>query len=375
MKNLVIFIFLLGLISCNTSKDEIQLLNKADFDTEIDGKAVSLYTLKSEKGITMQVTNFGGRVVSLWTPDKEGKMTDIVSGFPSMNKYINNEGERFLGPVVGRFANRIAKGQFEIDGTQYQLPINNNGQSLHGGLKGLDMVVWNVDKVSDNEIELSYISPDGEEGYPGTLTLHMTYTLTNDNEFKIQYKATTDKATIINLSHHGLFNLNGECSGTITDHILTINADAITPVDSALIPNGEIMHVENTPFDFRKATAIGERIDEENIQLKYGAGYDHNWVINRKSEKDIEFIASLYSPTSGRVMEVWSDQPGLQFYSGNFFNGKVIGKYGKTMKYREALALETQNYPDAPNHSNFPNSRLNPGETYTQTCIYKFSIK
>lgn len=375
MKNLIIFILLLGFISCNTSKDEIQLLNKADFDTEIDGKAVSLYTLKSGKGIIMQVTNFGGRVVSLWTPDKEGKMADIVLGFPSMDKYINNEGERFLGPVVGRFANRIAKGQFELDSIQYQLPINNNGQSLHGGLKGLDMVVWNVDKVSENEIELSYISPDGEEGYPGTLTLHMTYTLTSDNEFKIQYKATTDKATIINLSHHGLFNLNGECSGTITDHILTINADAITPVDSVLIPNGEITHVENTPFDFRKATAIGERINEENVQLKYGAGYDHNWVINRKSEKDIEFIASLYSPTSGRVMEVWSDQPGLQFYSGNFFNGKVVGKYGKTMNYREAVALETQNYPDAPNHSNFPNSRLNPGETYTQTCIYKFSTK
>ena len=237
------------------------------------------------------------------------------------------------------------------------------------------MVVWNVDKVTDNQIELSYISPDGDEGFPGQLSLHMTYALTSDNEFKIEYKADTDKPTIINLSHHGLFNLKGEGNGTILDHVLTINASNTTPVDSVLIPSGEIASVENTPFDFRQPKAVGERINEDNQQLKNGSGYDHNWVIDRKSDKDVEFIARIYEPVSGRQMEVYSDQPGLQFYSGNFFNGKVNGKSGKALNYREAFALETQHFPDSPNHANFPSTRLNPGEIYTQTCIYKFSVK
>lgn len=380
-------IFYLGvalcLFSCNNKpatppqaeSSPIVLMADSAFTKTIDGKEIKLYTLDSGNGVTMQVSNFGGRVISLWTPDKDGNYEDIVLGHDNIDKYLNYEGERCLGPVVGRYANRIAKGQFTIDGKKYQLPVNNNGQTLHGGPDGFDMKVWNVDSVSKNQIQLSYISPDGEEGFPGTVKVKMVYTLTPENEFKITYSATTDKPTHVNLSHHSLFNLKGAGNGTITDNVLTINANGITPVDTVLIPTGKITLVEGTPFDFRTPTAIGARIDVDDEQLKNGLGYDHNWVVDRKTDKDVEFIASLYEPTSGRVMEVWSDQPGIQFYSGNFFDGKVTGKYGKAHKFREAVALETQKYPDTPNQPQFPSTRLNPGEEYTQTCIYKFSTK
>lgn len=384
MKYTIFLLLVLSLFACNNkqkekltkyNKEGITLLPDSAFSTEYEGKKIALYTLDSGNGTVMQVTNFGGRVVSLWVADKDGKYEDIVYGHDNIDKYLNYEGERCLGPVVGRFANRIAKGQFELDGVKYQLPLNNNGQTLHGGPNGFDMKVWNVDEVSGNSITLSYISPDGEEGFPGTVKVTMMYTLTPENEFKITYKATTDKPTHVNLSHHSFFNLKGAGNGTITDHLLTINSSAILPVDSVLIPTGEIMKVEGTPFDFRTATLIGKKIDESNEQLKNGKGYDHNWIIDRKSPADIEFIASVYEPTSGRVMEVWSDQPGIQFYSGNFLDGAVIGKYGKPHRYREAIALETQKYPDTPNQLTFPTTRLNPGETYTQTCIYKFLTK
>lgn len=378
MKNIKSIILCAGLSLCSIAlaqTSDIKLLDSKNFERTVDNKKTALYTLTSGKGLTMQVTNLGCRVVSLWVPDKNGKHEDIVLGYENIDRYLHNVGERFLGPVVGRYANRIGNGQFELDGKKYQLPLNNNGQTLHGGLKGLDMVVWNVDKVTDNEIQFSYSSPDGEEGFPGKMDLTMTYTLTPDNEFKITYKATTDKPTVINLSHHSLFNLKGEGNGTITDHILTINAGATTPVNDVLIPSGEITPVDGTPFDFRKPTAIGKRIDQPDTQLKNGKGYDHNWVLDRKTENDVELNAVLYEPASGRVMEVWSDQPGIQFYSGNFFDGKVKGKYGKPQNFREAVALETQHFPDSPNHANFPSTRLNPGETYTQTCIYKFSTK
>lgn len=363
-----------GLWSCNPAQEKLPLLDKQQFEKTVDGKDISLYTLKAGD-VTMQVTNLGGRVVTLWTPDKNGKMEDIVLGYPNVDTYLDPPGERYLGPVVGRFANRIAKGQFTLDGETYQLPINNNGQTLHGGLIGLDMAIWNVDEVSDTHIALSHTSPDGEDGFPGNLTLHMTYTLTPANEFKIEYKATTDKPTVINLSHHGVFNLKGEGNGTITDHVLMINGSAIVPVDSVLIPTGELMQVEGTPFDFRQPTAIGDRIDQDHEQLINGSGYDHNWVMDRKTAKEAELIAAIYEPANGRMMEVFTDQPGMQFYSGNFFDGKVSGKSGKPLKRREAFALETQHFPDAPNHPDFPTTRLDPGETYTQVCIYKFSVK
>lgn len=373
-------ILMVVLISCcllSCSKEipgDVKLLNVKNFTTQLDGKNVTLYTLQSGK-IYLQVTNFGCRVVSLWTPDRYGKYEDIVLGHDSISNYIHYTGERFLGPVVGRYANRIAKGQFMLDSVTYHVPLNNNGQSLHGGLKGLDMVAWDVMKVTKHEIKFAYTSPDGVEGYPGTVKFEITYTLTPQNEFKIDYKAVTDKPTVINLSHHGVFNLLGQGNGSILNHILTINAGFITPVDSVLIPTGEILPVDSTPFDFRKATPIGERIDTENQQLKNGAGYDHNWVISKTNMKEVKQVAVLYEPKFGRVMEVWSDQPGIQFYSGNFFDGKAKGKYGKMLNYREGLALETQKFPDSPNHPQFPSTRLNPGETYTQTCIYKFSAK
>jgi aldose 1-epimerase len=378
MKNvhLICLILIASAVSCNKPAQQgLPLMDANAFESTVDNKAVSLFTLESGNGLTLQVTNFGGRVVSLFAPGKDGKYEDVVLGFENINRYVNYTGERFVGPVVGRYANRIAHGQFELDGNQYQLPINNNGQTLHGGLKGFDLVVWDVDHVTANEIQLSYTSPDGEDGFPGTVEVKMTYTLTADNAFQITYSATTDQPTVINLSNHAMFNLKGEGNGTITDHIISINASHITPVDSVLIPTGEITAVEGTPFDFRTATVIGERINDDHPQLKHGRGYDHNWVIDRKTENDVEWLATVYEPASGRVLEVWSDQPGLQFYSGNFFDGKVNGKTGKPQNFREALALETQKFPDSPNHPNFPSTRLNPGEIYTQTCIYKFYTK
>jgi len=383
MRKLVfVSVMVLCFLSCKENKkNEIALLDAKDFATQIEGKEVGLYTLKAGD-LYMQVTNFGGRVVALWVPDKNGKLDDIALGRSSIQQYIDREGERFLGCIVGRYANRIGDGKFQIGDDIYTVPPWNNGQCLHGGLEGLDLVVWTVDAVSENEIVMSYISPDGAEndsakftGFPGELKIKMTYTLTKDNEFKIAYSAVTDKPTVVNLSHHGFFNLKGEGKGTINDHILVINADSITPVNKALIPTGERMPVAGTPFDFREATPIGERVDNDHEQLEYGRGYDHNWVLNRKSKKDVEFAASVYEPVSGRYMEVWTDQPGIQFYGGNFFDGKGQGKSGVPFNYREALALETQHFPDSPNRWDFPTTLLNPGDEYTQICIYKFSIK
>ena len=349
------------------------MLSSIAFNTIINGKPVGLYTLKNGF-LTMQVTNFGGRVVGLWVPDKHGNYDDIVVGYNSIDQYIHNKGERFLGCVVGRYANRIAAGKFSLNGKEYQLPVNNNGQCLHGGLKGLDSVIFTLSKLTDNEIELTYISPDGEEGFPGMLTVIMTYTLTPDNAFMVNYKAFTDKTTVVNLSHHSFFNLKGESKGLITDHLLTINAEAITPVNEWLIPTGEFMAVENTPFDFRTPHTIGERINDAHSQIAIGKGYDHNFVLRSKEARNLQptHSATLYEPTSGRNMEVWTDQPGLQFYSGYYFNG-AIGKYGKPHERYCSLALETQNFPDAPNHAAFPSAVLQPGDEYRHTCIYKFS--
>ncbi|MDR3235489.1 MAG: galactose mutarotase [Prevotellaceae bacterium] len=373
-KNLVYCLFAVSLLTaCCKNNQQLPLLHKTAFDTEVDGQPVSLYTLEAGD-ITLQVTNYGLRVVSLWTPDKNGKYADVAIGYENIERYIRGEGERFLGPVVGRYANRIAKGTFSLDGETYHLPLNNNGQTLHGGLTGLDRVAWNVDSVSRDVIHFSYVSPDGADGFPGTLSIWVDYLVTADNEFIILYRATTDKPTVVNLSNHAFFNLKGESNGTIADHLIQINADYITPIDSLLIPTGELLSVEGTPFDFRTATGIGERINAPHPQLKNGAGYDHNWVLQRATENDVEPAATLYEKESGRVLEVYTDQPGIQFYSGNFFDGKANGKYGKPIAYREALALETQKFPDSPNHENFPSTRLNPGEVYTQICIYKFSI-
>lgn len=360
-------------LSCGR-KDSFDLLPASDFETSVDGKEVSLYTLKGGD-LTMQVTNFGGRVVSLWTPDKNGDFEDIVLGYNNIEDYINNPGERFLGAVVGPYANRIAGGTYTIGEETYTFPQNNNGQTLHGGLLGIDMVVWDVKEVNDSSIVLTYLHADGQDGHPGNLDIEMTYTLTSSNEFKVDYIATTDKATHVNMSHHSFFNLKGEGNGTINDHVLFINASKTTPVDALLIPTGEIADVTGTPFDFREAKEIGRDLGVENEQLANGAGYDHNWVLDRTADTGLELAASVYEPASGRYMEVWTDQPALQFYGGNFFDGTTNGKYGKALNYRESIALETQKYPDTPNHSHFPSTLLNPGETYTHTCVYRFDVK
>ena len=373
MKKIFFMALCLAAAAC-TSVKEVELIPTSSFEKEIDGKQVSLYTLAAGD-LTMQVTNFGGRVVTLWTPDKDGNYEDIVLGYNNIETYLNNPGERFLGAVVGPYANRIANGTYTIGEETYTFPQNNNGQTLHGGLKGLDLVVWDVEDVTDSTLVLSYLHEDGAEGMPGNLKIVMTYALTSDNEFKVDYVAETDKTTHVNISHHSFFNLKGEGNGTINDHILYINASNTTPVNAVLIPSGEIADVTGTPFDFRQAKAIGQDIEVENEQLANGGGYDHNWILDRQTPDQMELAASVYEPASGRFMEVYTDQPALQFYGGNFFDGTTEGKYGKALRYRESIALETQKYPDTPNHGNFPSTLLNPGETYTHSCVYRFSVK
>ena len=363
------------LFACSQKTEEhvIQLFDAESFTAEVDGKATSLYTLKAGD-LVMQVTNFGGRVVSLWVPDKDGNYDDVVLGYNNIDSYINNKGERFLGAVVGPYANRIAGGTYTIGDETYHFPKNNNGQTLHGGLKGLDMVVWDVDSVDDSTLFMSYVHADGQEGMPGNLKIEMTYQLTSDT-FGVIYTATTDKPTHVNLSHHSFFNLKGEGNGTINDHRLYIKGSKITPVDELLIPTGELADVVGTPFDFRAPKTIGTDLEAEDVQLTNGGGYDHNWVLDRETEDEIEFVAFVHEPESGRLMQVHTNQPALQFYGGNFFDGSTEGKYGKALKYRESFALETQKYPDTPHHDNFPSTLLMPGETYTHVCIYHFSIK
>lgn len=377
MKKLIMMVASAAMFfSCASKQAEhdVILFDAEDFQAVVDGKETSLYTLKAGD-LVMQVTNFGGRVVSLWVPDKDGKYEDIVLGYNNIDSYINNKGERFLGAVVGPYANRIADGTYIIGEETYYFPKNNNGQTLHGGLKGLDMVVWDVESVNDSTLVLSYLHADGQEGMPGNLKIYMTYALNADNEFKVDYTAQTDKTTHVNISHHSFFNLKGEGNGTINDHVLYINASNTTPVNKVLIPSGEIADVTGTPFDFRQPKAIGTDLGVENEQLANGGGYDHNWVLDRKTDDHMELAASVYEPASGRFMEVYTDQPALQFYGGNFFDGTTEGKYGRALKFRESIALETQKYPDTPNHDNFPSTLLNPGETYTHSCVYKFSVK
>ena len=353
MKRTLLIVFLNLLAACGTKNAAMSDLPDAEaFETTVDGKPVALYTLANGTGFTVQITNFGARVVSILAPDRNGRMADVA---------------------VGRFANRIAEGRFTLDGTQYRLPQNDNGQSLHGGVKGLDSRVWTVNSHSADSIVMHYVSPDGEEGYPGELTVQVTYAVTDDNALRIGYRARTDRPTVVNLSNHTLFNLGGEGSGTILGHELWIDAEATTPVDSVLIPTGRIAPVGGTPFDFRTPALIGARIDADDEQLRNGHGYDHNWVLGNFTGA-VRLVASLYDPASGRRMEILTDQPGMQFYSGNFFNDGSCGKFGRKIGYRGAVALETQHFPDAPNHPQFPSTLLRPGETYTQTCIYRFCV-
>ncbi len=374
MKNLISALILVFAISCTSEKkQDIQLMDAQNFTKTIDGKEVSLYTLKNKNGLVTQITNFGGRVVSLWVPDKNGTFADVSIGYDNLDSYINNT-ETFYGALIGRYGNRICKGQFVIEEDTFKLDINDGENSLHGGSMGFHKQVWDANQVGENKLELSYKSVDGEEGYPGNVDVKVVYELTDADELKIEYFATTDKPTHINLTNHTYFNLAGEASGTINDHLLMINAEGYTPVDAGLIPTGEIASVEGTPFDFRTPTAIGTRVNDENEQLKMGGGYDHNWVL-KKDSVEISLAATLKDPVSGRTMDVLTSEPGVQFYGGNFIDGKFVGKYGKTLNFREALCLETQHFPDTPNQENFPTTLVNPGEEYHSICIYKFKAE
>ncbi len=348
------------------------------FGTLASGQSAQLLTLKNAHGIEVQLTNYGGIITSLKTPDRAGRLSDIVLGYDNLAAYVANS--PYFGAIVGRYANRIARGHFTLDGTTYTLAVNNGPNSLHGGLRGFDKVVWKARPFQNQEgqgVALDYTSPDGEEGYPGTLHATVTYTLTADNRLIVDYHATTDKATPINLSQHSYWNLAGNASRDILGHVLTINADATTPVDSTLIPTGEIAPVDGTPFDFRTPTAIGARIDQrQNTQIRYGNGYDHNWVLNRggAAPDALVFAARVVEPTSGRTMEISTTEPGLQFYSGNFLDGTITGKGGAVYRFRYGLALETQHYPDSPNHPNFPSTILRPGQEYRSRTVFKFGV-
>jgi aldose 1-epimerase len=352
-------------------------VTKAEFGKTPDGKGVDLYTLTNAHGMKAKIINYGGIVTELEAPDRDGKMGDVVLGFDNLKSYL--AGSPYFGALVGRVANRIAKGRFTLDGKEYKLFVNNGPNALHGGEKGFDKVVWRAEPEETKDgpaLKLTYLSPSGEEGYPGNLTVRVTYTLTNDNELRIDYTATTDKATPLNLTNHSYFNLGGPGSGDILGHEVMIAADKYTPVDGTMIPTGEIKPVKGTPLDFTKPTTIGARIDElkHDEATANPGGYDHNYVL-RGDNKERALVASVHEPKTGRTMEVYTTEPGLQFYTGNFLDGKLKGKNGVVYKKRQAFCMEADHFPDSVNHPDFPTTILEPGKTYAQTTVYKFSAK
>ncbi len=348
-------------------------VQQKEFGTR-EGRPVYLYTLKNAHGVEIQAMNYGGIIVSIRVPDRKGQFADVVLGHDKLEGYIPNP--PYLGAIVGRYANRIANGTFTLDGKTYTLPKNDGPNTLHGGVtRTFDKVVWDAEPLKGkNGIAFSYLSKDGDEGFPGNLKVKVTYTLTDANELAIDYEATTDKATPINVSQHSYFNLAGEGTGDILNHEIMINADRFTPVDKTLIPTGELRAVKGTPFDFTTPMKIGSRINDKDEQLELARGYDHNFVLNRKGAGMI-LAARVYEPTSGRTLEVTTTQPAVQFYTGNFLDGSVTGKEGHVYKYRYGLCLETQHFPDSPNHPDFPNTILQPGETFHQKTVFKFSAK
>lgn len=334
-----------------------------------DGTAVDLYTLSNANGMKAAIMTYGGAVVSLTAPDRGGKYADVVLGMDNLEGYLKPV--PYFGALIGRYGNRIGHAQFTLDGKTYHLPKNDGDNTLHGGTRGFDKRVWTAHE-SNGSLELTYVSKDGEEGFPGTLTAKVVYTVTPQNELRIEYSATTDKDTVVNLTNHSYFNLNGAGDGDILQHQVMIHADRFTPVDSGLIPTGELKPVKGTPFDFTKATAIGARINESDQQLQYGKGYDHNWVVTGTGMRT---VAEVYDPQTGRVMDVITDQPGLQFYTGNFLDGTIRGKGGKVYGRRTAFCMETQHFPDSPNKPSFPTTELKPGQTYHTVTMYRFSAR
>lgn len=358
--------------STEKKPDSLAKLQADSFKTTIDNKAVELYTLANAKNAEAKFTNYGGRLVSLLIPDQKGNFVDVVVGLNSTKAY-ENATEPYFGATIGRYGNRIAKGKFKIDGNQYTLFANNGPNTLHGGKKGFQYVVWDAKQPNKNTLELSYLAKDMEEGFPGNLKVKVTYTLTDDNELRMEYEATTDKNTVINLTNHAFFNLNGEGSGDILKHSLQVFGDNYLPVDSTLIPTGKIETVAGTPFDFRQAYEIGARINDKNEQLTFGKGYDHNYVLNKTKALGMYHAAKIKGDKSGIVMDVYTQEPGLQFYSGNFMQSKNTFKTGAKDDFRTAFCLETQHFPDSPNQPNFPSTLLKPGQVYHTVSIYKFS--
>ena len=377
MKRLAFLFLLFGFACSQPAKQDKLPYTKADFEKTIDGKQTTLYTLKNADGMQVDLTNFGAKIVSIIVPDKNGKMTDVNLGFKSIDEYQTLQKQ--YGAVIGPYANRIGDAQFEIDGEVYHLPANDHGNCLHSGPNSFDRQVYDAQEVTTDEgpaVKMTLHRKDGDSGFPGNKDVTVTYTLTDKNELKIDYEAITDKACPFNLTNHAYFNLKGTGQGDILSQVVVIDADSTTEVNDELIPTGKIISIKGTDMDFTSPHAIGERINSDDPLIKLGGGYDHNFILNKdQNGNEMTFAASVYEPESGRYMEVYTTEPAIQFYSGNFQDGSLTGKYGHKWEYRNGMCLETQHYPDSPNHLNFPNTILEPGDTLRSTTIYKFSVK
>ncbi len=351
-------------------------ISKSAYGTTRDGQAVDEYTLTNSNGVEAKIITFGGIITSLRVPDRNSILADVVLGFSKFSDYETKN--PYFGALIGRYGNRIGNANFTLDGTKYSLAVNDGPNTLHGGVKGFDKQIWAAKEANIADgvgLELSYLSPDGEEGYPGNLSVKVTYTLTNDNAIQIDYSATTDKTTVVNLTNHSYFNLAGNGTGAIYDHIVQINAERYTPVNDKLIPTGELAPVAGTPFDFRSPRVISGGLRSGHQQMVYGRGYDHNFVLNRQTDSGLEMAARIYDPASGRAVEVWTTEPAMQFYTGNFVDGTLVGSSGGTYRQGDGLCLETQHFPDSPNQADFPTTSLKPGDTYKTTTVYQFTTE
>lgn len=378
-KHLIWIVMMAVMVACTNKQQQessevptLSGIERSSFTSVVNGDSTDLYVLTNANGVEMTLTNYGARIVSVMVPDRDGNLQDVVLGYDNIDDYVNTDNN--FGATIGRYGNRIANGVITVEGVEYQLPQNNYGHTLHGGPEGYDRQVFEAEQLDNQTVVFTYLSEDGEAGFPGNLNVKVTMTLTDDNAIDIQYEAQTDKETVVNLTNHSYFNLSGDANNTILDHQLMINADAFTPVDDTFMTTGEIASVEGTPMDFRVPTPVGERIDQyEYDQLKNGDGYDHNWVLNTNGDIS-QVAATVYSPATGIQLEVYTDEPGVQVYTGNFLDGTLTGKNGAVYNKRTAICLETQKFPDSPNKSDWPSPYLKPGEQYTSRCIYKFSV-